>query len=239
MTGKLRILIVEDEPPVARYIERCCRSILGERLRAIDIHHSLKDAIRYVDEQAIDLCLLDLNLQGRNGFELLRSATAGAFHTIIISAHTDQAVEAFKYGVLDFVPKPFEEQDLRSALERYFQKLADGRRFATQFLSSRRGDKHIVFSVDEVRYFIAADTYVEAHLADGRTELLSKSMDRLQQVLPPKFFRIHRSYIVKVAEIQSYTPVIDGTCKVHLKNEETLPLSRRRLKDLRKKLDPC
>lgn len=239
MKKKLRLLIVEDEPPVARYLERCCRSILKEKLLTLDIHYSLKDAIQYIHQKPIDLCLLDLNLKGKNGYGLLQSAVAGSFHTIIISAHTDQAVEAFKYGVLDFVPKPFEENDLRSALDRYFQRIAEGRYFETQFLSTRKGHENIVFRVDEVLYFRAADVYVEVHLTDGHTELLSKSMDKLQQVLPPQFFRIHRSYIVKVSEIQSYTPVIEGSCQVHLKNKEILPLSRRRLKDLQKRLDLC
>ena len=139
--------------------------------------------------------------------------------------------------MLDFIPKPFEEEDLRSALDRYFDRIAENRRVETQYLTTRHGKKNIVFRVDSVLYFKAADVYVEAHLRDGEIELLSKSMDKLQQLLPPRFFRTHRSYIVNIPEIQSYTPVIDGSCQVLLKNGETLPLSRRRLKDLQQILD--
>ena len=235
--NKLRILIVEDEPPVARYIERCCRSILKGKIQALDIHHSLRDAVSYIFQKPIDLCLLDLNLKGENGYELLRSAVSGAFHTIIISAHTDQAIEAFKYGVLDFVPKPFEEEDLRSALDRYLDRVVGSRNIATQYLSTRKGKSNVVFPVAEVLYFKAADVYVEAHLQDGKIELLSKSMDRLEQILPSRFFRIHRSYFVKISQIQSYTPVKEGACQVFLKNGDVLPLSRRRRKDLHRLMD--
>jgi two-component system response regulator LytT len=232
ITEQIRILIVEDEPPTARYIERCCRAILGDRIRTLETCFSLKGAAASIAHKPIDLCLLDLNLKGENGYDLLRAVSACSFHTIIISAHTEQAVEAFQFGVLDFIPKPFEQEDLRSALHRYFNRIAENRRIETRYLTTRHGKKNIVFPVDSVLYFKAADVYVETHLRDGKVELLSKSMDKLQQLLPLRFFRIHRSYFVNISEIQSYTPVIDGSCQVVLKNGETLPLSRRRRKDL-------
>lgn len=238
MSKPIRILIVEDEPPTARYIERCCRAILKEDVLTIDIHHSLKDAEEAIFHKPIDLCLLDLNLRGEDGYDLLRSVSSGSFHTIVISAHTDQALEAFKHGVLDFVSKPFEEDDLRSAFNRYFRRIVETRHIETQYLTSRQGKQNIVFNLDNVLYFKAADVYVEAHLSDGRIELLSKSMDRLQQILPQRFFRIHRSYMVQIAQIKSYTSVKQGTCQVFLHNGEVLPMSRRRREALQKILNP-
>jgi DNA-binding LytR/AlgR family response regulator len=234
---KIRMLIVEDEPPVARYIERCCRSILKGRIESLATIHSLREALTHVSRNPVDLCLLDLNLKGASGYNLLRSAVSGSFHTIIISAHTDQALEAFKYGVLDFVPKPFAEEELRAALERYFQLTEDTRQAATRYLTTRKGNENVVFQVDEVLYFQAADVYVEARFFDGRTELISKSMNRLEQILPADFFRIHRSYLARLSQIQSYSGVIDGSCQVTLKTGHTLPLSRRRRADLQHRLD--
>ena len=236
MKDRLHILIVEDEPPIARYIERCCRSILWKNLDALSIFHTLKDASDFIRQNPVDLCLLDLNLRGEDGYTLLREAAADSFHTVIISAYTDQAVEAFKYGVLDFVVKPFEEEDVRVALDRYFGKVKE-RDVATQYLSTRKGDKNVVIPLDHVAYFRAADIYVEAHLKKGGSELLSKTMDRLEHILPDRFFRIHRSYIVDISEIQSYTPVQSGACRVELHNGENLPLSRRRYKELGRRLD--
>jgi DNA-binding LytR/AlgR family response regulator len=228
---KLRILIVEDEPPTARYIERCCRSVLVDKIQTLEIHHTLKDAADAVLKKPIDLCFLDLNLKGENGYELLRTAVAGSFHTIIISAHTEQAVEAFKYGVLDFIPKPFDEEDLRNSLYRYFNKVKN-REIQTQYISTRNGNKNILIPVEDIIYFKAADVYVEAYLENGETKLLNKTMDRLEQLLPSEFFRIHRSYITAIPHIHSYSKAKGGTCQVFLKNGVILPLSRRRYKDL-------
>lgn len=235
MTERLHILIVEDEPPVARYVERCCRSILQANLDTVSIYHTLKAASDFLQKKRVDLCLLDLNLRGKDGYDLLREAAASSFDTIIISAYTDQAVEAFKFGVLDFVVKPFEEEDLRKALDRYFGRRKE-RDVATQYLSARKGRKNIVIPLDHVAYFKAADIYVEAHMKDGGSELLNKTMDRLERILPSRFFRIHRSYIVDIAEIQSYTSVQSGTCRVELHNGKKLPLSRRRYKELNHRL---
>ncbi|MBN1272935.1 MAG: response regulator transcription factor [Candidatus Aminicenantes bacterium] len=232
----MRILIVEDEPPVARYIERCCRNILKNKIKTIDICFTLQEASTAIQKKSFDLCLLDLNLKGASGYDLLRLSVSETFHTIIISAHTEQAVEAFQYGVLDFVPKPFEEEDLRSALKRYFDRIQK-QKWEMKYLTARKGDSFVVYPVNHVLYFKAADVYVEAHLQDGKVELLNKTMDRLEQILPPSFFRIHRSYIVALSTIESYTHIEGGTCQVHLKGEIHLPLSRRRTKDLKERME--
>ncbi|WWW34360.1 response regulator [Stenotrophomonas rhizophila] len=57
-----------------------------------------------------DGLLLDLNLGGEDGFELLRRAVAGRYHCVVVSAHRERALQAFEHGVLDFVPKPFSRE---------------------------------------------------------------------------------------------------------------------------------
>ena len=54
--------------------------------------------------------LLDLNLHARDGFEILKQIVSKSFHTIIISANIDRAIEAFEYGVLDFIPKLYNKE---------------------------------------------------------------------------------------------------------------------------------
>ena len=232
----MRIFIVEDEPPIARDIAHCCRQILGKQIDSLEIAHSLEAAREYLTDKTVDLLLLDLNLNGRNGYELLRDAMAGSFHTIIISAHTDQAVEAFQYGVLDFLAKPFDENRLRQAFDRYFGRIQRSG-VDTQFLSVRRRKENIILSINDVLYFKAADYYVEAVLHDGNTELLDKSLDRIGQILPSHFIRIHRSYIVDIRQIVSFTPLKRGSSCITLRNAQNLPLSRSRYKVLREKLN--
>ena len=90
------VVIVEDEPLIANRIERLTKEILDKKLTKIMVKNSLQEARHYLFEHPTDLLLLDLNLHGKDGFELLKLAVSGSFQTIIISAHTDKALEVIK-----------------------------------------------------------------------------------------------------------------------------------------------
>jgi two-component system response regulator LytT len=97
----MRVIIVEDEKMVVRRLARCVKSVLGASLQQLDVVEDLRSAQARLKETRPDVLLLDLNLRGRDGFEILRHAVAGAFDTIVVSANTDRAIEAYEYGVID------------------------------------------------------------------------------------------------------------------------------------------
>src|SRR5688572_2670748 len=137
---RVRVLIVEDEPLLAQRLERLCREILGQRLESVRIVTVFSDARARLTESPIDLLLLDLNLHGRDGMELLASSVAGSFHTIVVSANTDQALRAFEYGVMDFIAKPFTRERLEQALQRVVDREARAAS-AAKFLAARKHGK--------------------------------------------------------------------------------------------------
>lgn len=232
----MRILIVEDELPIAKYIEDMCRTVLGEHSYQIEIANDLDSAAARLFEEKIDLLLLDLNLNGDDGYDLLKTATAGSFHTIIISANTDKAIEAFQFGVLDFVPKPFDEERLATAFERYFGRSQEKER-TTKYLTVRKENQNVILPIKDIIYLKAAGIYVEAHLENGRVEILDKTMDRLGQILPARFIRIHRSYYVDISLIESYRHTGGGTYQVTIRGGQSLPLSRQKYKELHELLN--
>lgn len=232
----MNILIVEDEKPIASYIESLARDLLKDKIRKISVEYCLEDAATYLFDKKIDLLLLDLNLNGESGYELLKLTTSGAFHTIIISANTDKALEAFQFGVLDFVPKPFDEARLAAAFNRYFERQASSE-ISTKYLTVRKDSQNIILPVEDIIYFKAAGIYVEAHLKNGRMEILDKTMDRLGQILPSRFLRIHRSYYVDISQIESYRHTGGGTYQVITKSRTRLPLSRQKYKELHELLN--
>ena len=132
----MRILIVEDESSIAQRIQRMVAEATKQKA-VIKMAYTVDQASLYLKENVIDLLLLDLNLNGKSGFELLQQAVAGSFHTIIISAYKEKAIEAFEYGVLDFVSKPFTQERLQKAIERFEQKRTKKlTRFFREFCSS-------------------------------------------------------------------------------------------------------
>ncbi len=108
----MKIILIEDEPLVAQRLERFCREILAGQLEKLHVVTSLAAAEGWLAENPVDIALLDLNLENQDGMGLLQRSVASAFHTIIVSANTDRALEAFQYGVIDFVPKPFTRERL-------------------------------------------------------------------------------------------------------------------------------
>jgi two-component system response regulator LytT len=223
--GKImRILIVEDEPPIANEIEQLTRSLLGRKLNSIYQIYTIEEVRGYLQSHSIDLCLLDLNLSGKNGYDILQYSVSEKFHTIIISAHTEQAIEAFHYGVLDFVPKPVEKDRLREAFDRYLGRVKTDNIF-TKFIVVRKQNNNHLIAVDEILYFKAVGYLVEIHLNDGGVELIEKPLNRLEQILPSRFMRVHRSYITDMHQIASYRHKGGGVYQLTLENGTKIPLS--------------
>ena len=231
----MRLLIVEDEPLLARRLERFCTEILAEKLESIRVANLFSEASARLDESPIDLMLLDLNLHGRDGMELLAASVAGSFHTIIVSANTEQALRAFEYGVIDFVPKPFSKERLAQALQRVTGRDARSAT-AAKFLAIRKHGKVELVAIDHVLYVEGAGAYAELVLDDGRRELHDKTLEKLHALLPPVFERIHKSYVVRWTLVKALHAAEGSHYEVELKNGVRLPVGRTRYKELREKL---
>jgi two-component system, LytTR family, response regulator LytT len=231
----VKVLIVEDEPLIARRVERFCREILGPALEHVRLAGTFEQASALLSEAPIDLLLLDLNLSGRDGMELLQASVAGSFHTVIVSANTDHALRAFEFGVLDFVAKPFSKERLAQALQRVTDATQRGPS-ATRFLAVKKHGRIELVRVDEILFVQGADDYSEVVLADGRRELHDKTLERLEAVLPPEFERIHKSYLVRLSAVKTLHTHEGSQYEAELQNGMRLPVGRTRYKDLRARL---
>ena len=216
-------------------LERFCREILGDKLETLRTATMFAEASSRIAESPIDLLLLDLNLHGRDGMQLLASTVAGSFHTIIVSANTDQALRAFEYGVLDFVPKPFSRERLAQALQRATEREARAAS-AAKFLAVRKHGKVELVPIDRIMYVEGAGAYAELVLDDGRRELHDKTLEKLHALLPPVFERIHKSYVVRLTAVKALHAAEGSHYEAELRNGLRLPVGRTRYKELREKL---
>ncbi|GAA4271542.1 LytTR family DNA-binding domain-containing protein [Aquimarina gracilis] len=234
MLKKMNILIVEDESRIAKRIERMTRTILGGVLQSIKHINTLQEAVTFIENNELDLVLLDLNLNGNSGFDLLTTAVSESFHTIIISAYKDQAITAFEYGVLDFVPKPFNRNRLEQALYRTGTKEKTATN-AIKFLAVKKRHKVQLIPIEDVLYIKGAGVYTELFLANGKKELHDKSLEKLEQLLSSSFERIHKSYLVKMSEITKIKVASGSKYMAELKNGERIPIGRTKYKDIKAK----
>lgn len=231
----MRVLIIEDEARIAGRLERMTRNYFGEKLISVAVCDSLQKGLAYIDANTIDVLLLDLNLNGESGFSLLETVVAGAFHTIIVSANIDKAITAFEYGVLDFVPKPFDEQRLGQAFKRLQPDTAPaGNRL--NYLAVKKAGQILLVPVDDLQYIRGAGIYSELILQNGKTELHDKTLEALEQLLPAAFMRIHRSYIIPLHRAEKIIAEPGGRYRLLLKNGDLLPVGRSKYKALKEKM---
>ncbi|MFC3095717.1 DNA-binding response regulator [Alteromonas sediminis] len=196
----MNIVIVEDEKVVLNRLQRLIADYFGDKLSGLKCFQTLDDADEYIQENSVDLLCLDLNLAGRDGFELLKSVLSSSFHTIVVSANTDRAIEAFEYGVLDFVAKPFTRQRLFEALSRFGENNAHQ---STKYISLKRGGKLELHLLTSVIFIKADNVYSEVYMTGDSPVLHDKSLRKFEQVLPSMFKRVHKSYIINMMHAQS------------------------------------
>ena len=228
----MNILIVEDESRIAKRVERMTRDIFGDALQSLTHMNTLHEALTFIENNALDLVLLDLNLNGDDGFDLLTAAVSGSFDTIVISAYKDQAITAFEYGVLDFVPKPFNQDRLEQAFNRIKEKEQSTK---LKYLAVKKRHRIQLVPIEELRYVKGAGIYTELYLTDGTKELHDKSLERLEKLLSPSFERIHKSYLVRMSEVKEITVKSGSKYLAELKNGELIPVGRTKYKDLKGK----
>lgn len=229
----MRVLLVEDEPVIARRLERLLRAEAGAEIARVDTCATLDDARARLADGDVDVLFLDLNLNGRDGFDLLADATASAFHTVVVSAHAERAIEAFALGVLDFVPKPFGAERLRVTLDRLRGARAE---HPAARLAVRSAGRLDLVPVADVLYVEAAGAYSELILRDGSRRLHGKPLDRLLAVLPATFERVHRSFLVRLDEVVRLRTREGSRYALVLASGEEVPVGRTRVDAVRARL---
>ena len=219
----MRLVIAEDEAVVARRLERMVREQLGTV--EIEQARTYEAALGLVRGQRFDVLLLDLDLAGRDGFGLLEEAAAGAFQTVVVSARHEQALRAFEYGVVDFVPKPWTAERLAQALLRATgRERGAGGGVARLAVRWRGGLRSL--AVADVESLRGADDYSEVHLADGSSHLHAKTLAALATILPPRFLRVHRSWIVDLERVRGLRTEAGARWRLLLASGAEVPVGR-------------
>lgn len=229
----MRILIVEDEIVAARGLERMLRELLNTKITSLRIEKSLIGSQCFIQENEIDLLFLDLNLDGDIGFDLLKETSAASFLTIITSGNTAEAIRAFDYGVLDFVPKPISKDRMIKALQK-FQTNSVGTK--TKYIGIKQESSVNLIATKDILYVQSFDKRVKVYKKTGEMFVHNKSLDSILKVLPAHFLRIHRSFLVNGKQIKKMITSQGGSYQVELSTGTLLKMGRNYYKELKSKL---
>ena len=230
----MNILIVEDEAPSARRLERMLSEHLGAKLSRTVLAPTLNEARAALNARSFDLILLDLDLAGAAGFALLREGSALPC-VVVVSGRSDRAIDAFDHAVVDFVTKPVSSERLARALERAAgAPLLTGRSLAVR--SAGRID---LAAFTDIVLLSGADDYVEVILSDGRRFLHDTRLQDLEKRLPTGFVRVHRSHIANAAHVRSIRTLPGRRRELMLTGGAGAPVSRSRLSTVEAVLRCC
>ena len=207
--SKMRCIIVEDEPLAAK--------VLADYISQtpfLDLQGVFKDAIlatEYLHSNSTDLIFLDIHLPKLKGMAFLKTLTNPPA-VIITTAYHQYAVEGFALNVIDYLLKPFEFERFLVAVNKI--KRVQGVKPAPVespgddtkdfiFLNVQKKKVKILFS--EIVYIESQREYIK--IVTTKKEYLSKmGTQEIEELLPSNIFkRIHRSYIVSLNKIDSYT----------------------------------
>ncbi len=232
----MKVLIAENEIDSAKNLSKIICDVLGILEENISISLTAADAKDVIYKSDIDLLLIDLNLKGENGFEVLKVflANSESSRVIIVTDHLEKAVQAFEYGVLDFVPKPITKNRLIKALNR-FKRYAHTNKVSIKYFTVKKRHRLIKIIEDDLLYFEGYGHYSKMHLKDGRIEVYDKPLIILESLLGDSFERVHKSYIVKMAALESLSIYPGGKYELILINGDTVPVGRKQYKKLKKR----
>ena len=228
----VRCIAIDDEPMALRqiksYIERT------EQLELVATCHSAREAQEVLKTTKVDLLFVDINMPDMNGLDFVRSIDTGNY-IVFTTAHPEFALEGFKLNAIDYLLKPFSYEEFMKATQKVISlvDLVERCHAAESAIAQNEAesaDKGVIsvkadyktqlVKVADIVYLESAGEYVRLHIEGSSTITTLFRLKNMETTLPADgFLRVHRSYIVNLKRIASYTKG-----RIFLDNGEYIPL---------------
>lgn len=216
-------IIIEDEPLATAELEHILKEIAPE-VNIIARLDSVRDSVSWLQDHRVDLIFSDIHLGDGESFDIFREVGIKT-PVIFITAYDEYALEAFKNQGVGYVLKPFDQEEIRSVLERvghWLKKetaqpfIASAPVYQARFLV-QIGARMKSVSVDDVAYFMADGKYLMLYTFDGGNYIVDYTMGEVEGRLDPRcFFRINRKFIVSYQAIKDMIRYSNSRLKIVL-----------------------
>jgi len=249
---QLRILAVDDEQPQLQDLARLLRGF--PIVEAVECAFDGHDALVKASSQPFDAIFLDVRMPDLDGVELARVLRrfAAPPQLVFVTAYDNAAVDAFELHALDYLLKPVRRHRVQEALERVAAAVAAAEQNGAEVEPAvRTGASHDseVVAVANVRSGStrliqrSAILYVQSHgdfvrivVEDGRYLLRATLTDIQRRWEPFGFVRVHRQYLANLNKAVELRPEFGGTAELVFADGQTVPVARRHVADLSRRL---
>ena len=246
----MRVLIIEDEKPSARRLQRMLNSL---NIKAETLLHSVEESIAWFNEnEHPDLIFLDIQLSDGLSFEIFESVDIKSA-VIFTTAYDEYALQAFKLNSIDYLLKPIDEADLEKAISKYKERTPIKQSVTLDFndiknllvnpiersykkrFSVKVGQHLKLINIEDIECFYSENKGTYA-FSDGRNYLLDTTLEQLESELEPQlFFRISRKFYVNINAIKDMIHYTNSRLQIKLNtfNEQEVIVARERVKDFK------
>jgi DNA-binding LytR/AlgR family response regulator len=206
------------------------------------------EAIERIGEHSPDVVLLDIQMPGMDGFQMLKELDEPPL-VVFATAYNEYAIKAFEVNSVDYLLKPIERGRLEEAVERVRRLLRDDTGRAEEIdrlaafvraqgpekLPVQKGKRIVLLDPSDVVWVGAENELVFVHTAGDRYVVNTTLAELEQRLDPARFFRIHRSTIVNLDHVVEIVPWFSGKYRIVVDDarRSELVLSRGRAKELR------
>jgi len=225
MAKTIRCLVVDDEPTAREILEDHLGKI--STVQVVACCKSALEAFTWINSEKIDLIFLDINMPEISGLSFAKSINK-QIKIIFTTAYREYAVDGFDLKAVDYLLKPISFERLLQAINKYFDENAPVIPEKSEEIIPEKSDyffvrsdrKMIKIDFSEITYVESLSDYIRIHLTD-RAVITRETISNIEAKLPQKeFLRVHRSYIVAMAKIDSFTSEYVGIDK------HEIPISR-------------
>jgi two-component system LytT family response regulator len=223
-------MIVDDEVSAIEALSLLIQKFTPE-VEIVGTAQNVPDAIALIQQTHPDLVFLDIEMPGKNGFELLQAFDPPQFDIVFSTAHLHYAIRAIRFAALDFLLKPVDPVELMQLVKR---KLKQQTILTPEQISASKpifsGENPELIALPTQTGFLfrpigtiirmeADNNYTRIYFEQESPVLVSKTLKNFEEILPETLFlRIHRSHIIRVKEVREFvrakTPSVilaDGT----------------------------
>ena len=236
MSKVVNCIIVDDEPIAREILENHL-----QKIKAVNIVATCKNAIEAFNEinlSQIDLIFLDINMPEISGLSFAKSINKN-IKVIFTTAYREYALDGFNLQAVDYLLKPISFERLLQAVNKFIGEnnieVANSKTKIIEekndFIFVRADRKMVKINFTEINYIESFSDYLKFHLNE-KVIITRETISNIEAKLPKAdFLRIHRSFIVSISKIESFT---NEFIEVHKK---ALPISRSYKKDVLARLE--
>lgn len=222
MNTSIRCLIVDDEHIARNILENYIDRV--STLELLGSCSSASEALQLLSDQHVDVLFLDINMPNISGITLAKSLPSNT-KVIFTTAYREYAVDGFDLRAVDYLLKPISFDRFLQAINRFFELRPPAytpmdRTASKTCIYVRSDRKKIKIDLEDIRYIESYSDYLKIYTNDEQI-VTRQTMASMEEMLSDDFIRIHRSYIIALNHMKSFT---NEWVEV---GGKTLPISRK------------